>query len=349
MDLEPPDNLPTAAWARRLRLRQLQLMQELARRPSLTAVAEVLHLTQPAVSQQLAEIESALGVTLFERGRGLRPTPFGQATLRWAAETMAGARRLDAELQALREGASGRVRLGGCWSPRWSLVPRTVARLAVEDPGLRLVVHEDILQGLLPRLTDGDLDVVVGRIDDRVRNAGMRHATLGDDRTAWRCARPPTHAPAAPDLGGHAGLSLGDATRRDRLAPCGSSRPLPARARRSTPRVESTSLAATQAILRDSDCLGPLSGTAGRIARDDGPLRRLALTLAGDEAPEGVVWRVAKPAPAVVRVVHALRAEGAPSTPMVAERWSIRPAAAQERRVTSPSTGCQEAAHRHLR
>jgi DNA-binding transcriptional LysR family regulator len=77
------------------------------------------------------------------------------------------------------------------------------------------------------------------------------------------------------------------------------------------PRVESTSLAATQAILRDSDCLGLMSGTAGRIARDDGLLSTLALTLAGDEAPVGVVWRHAKPAPAVARVVHALRAEGA--------------------------------------
>ena len=310
MDSESPDNLPTAAWARRLRLRQLQLLQELARRPSLTAVAEVLHLTQPAVSQQLAEIESALGVPLFERSRGLRPTPFGHATLRWAAETMAGARRLDAELQALREGASGRVRLGVMLVAALELVPRTVARLAVEDPGLRLVVHEDILQGLLPRLTDGDLDVVVGRIDDRVRNAGMPHATLVDDRhcVAVRADHPLTrheHLTWANTLAYPWVMPPDETALRRAVVATFAGEGLAA----PRPRVESTSLAATQAILRDSDCLGLMSGTAGRIARDDGLLSTLALTLAGDEAPVGVVWRHAKPSPAVARVVHALRAE----------------------------------------
>lgn len=312
MDSDPPGQGPAADWARRLRLRQLQLLQELARRNSLTAVAEVLHLTQPAVSQQLAEIESALGVPLFERGRGLRPTPFGQAALRWAAETLAGARRLDAELQALREGASGRVRLGVMLVAALELVPRTVARLAVEDPGLRLVVHEDILQGLLPRLADGDLDVFVGRIDDRVRNAGLPHATLVEDRhcVALRVDHPLTRRRRltwADTLSYPWVMPPDETALRRAVVSTFASEGLAA----PRPRVESTSLAATQAILRGSDSLGLISGTAGRIARGDGLLGTLGLVLAGDEAPVGVVWRHAQPAPAVTRVVQALRAEGA--------------------------------------
>jgi len=312
MDVEPPDKLPAAAWARRLRLRQLQLLQELARRPSLTAVAEALHLTQPAVSQQLAEIESALGVPLFERGRGLRPTPFGQATLRWAAETMAGARRLDAELQALREGGTGRVRLGVMLVAALELVPRTVSRLAVEDPGLRLVVHEDILQGLLPRLTDGDLDLFVGRIDDRVRSAGLPHATLVEDRhcVAARVDHPLTrrrHLSWADTLTYPWVMPPDETALRRAVVSTFASEGLAA----PLPRVESSSLAATQAILRGSDCLGLMSGTAGRIAHGDGLLSTLGLTLAGGDAPVGVVWRHAQPAPAVARVVQALRTEGA--------------------------------------
>jgi DNA-binding transcriptional LysR family regulator len=80
---------------RRLRLRQVHLLQEIARQPSLTAAAEVLNMTQPAVSQQLADIEAALGVTLFERGKGVHPTAYGEAALRWAAQTVASARQLD--------------------------------------------------------------------------------------------------------------------------------------------------------------------------------------------------------------------------------------------------------------
>ncbi|HYP84063.1 LysR substrate-binding domain-containing protein [Variovorax sp.] len=307
-----PDPLPSTAWARRLRLRQLQLLQELARRGSLTAVADALHLTQPAVSQQLAEIESALGVQLFERARGLRPTPFGQAALRWAAQTLAGAERLDAELQALREGASGRVRLGVMLVAALELVPRVAARVAREDPALRLALHEDILQGLWPRLVDGELDLMVGRIDDRVHATGLPNLPLVADRhcVALRAGHPLARRrrPSWADTLAYPWvLPPDDTALRRAVVGTFSAAGLPA----PRPQVESSSLAATQAILRDSDCLGVMSGTAGRIAQADGLLRTLPLALAGHDAPVGVVWRDAHPAPAVLRVIDALRTEGA--------------------------------------
>ncbi|WP_326544044.1 LysR family transcriptional regulator [Pseudorhodoferax sp.] len=300
------------AWCRRLRLRQLQLLQELARRPSLTAVAAALHLTQPAVSQQLAEIEAALGVPLFERGRGLKPTVFGVATLRWATETLAGASRLDGELQALREGDSGRVRVGVMLVAALELLPRVVARLAREDAGLRLEVHEDIMQGLWPRLVDGELDLLVGRIDGRVRASGLPHARLVDDNhcVALRKGHPLTRRrrPSWADTLAYPWVLPPDDTALRQavvatFAAAGLAAP--------RPRVASSSLAATQAILRSGDCLGVMSGTAGRIARADGLLSTLPLALVGHEAPVGVVWRSARPAPAVARVAELLRAEAA--------------------------------------
>lgn len=310
MEFQPDDQSPAAPWARRLRLRQLQLLQQVERCASLTAVAEALHLTQPAVSQQLAEIEGALGVPLFERGRGLKATPSGLAALRWAAETLAGAQRLEGELQALRQGASGRVRMGLMLVAALELVPRTVARLAAEEPGLRLVLHEDIMQSLWPQLLDGELDVLVGRIDDRVRKAGLPHAPLVEDRhcVAVRAGHPLLRrrrlawadTQAYPWV-----LPPDDTALRQAVVATFASAGLAA----PRPRVESSSLAATQAMLRSSDCLGLMSGTAGRIARQDGLLHTLPLALAGPEAPVGVVWRGLQPAPAVTRVVEALRAE----------------------------------------
>lgn len=302
----------SAAWCRRLRLRQLQLLQELARRPSLTAVAAALHLTQPAVSQQLAEIEAALGVPLFERGRGLRPTPFGVATLRWATETLAGADRLDAELQALREGASGRVRVGVMQVAALDLVPRMVARIARDDPGLRPALHEGIMQSLWPRLLGGELDLIVGRIDDRVRNAGLPHCPLVEDRhcVVSRPDHPLTRKrrPSWADTRAYRWvLPPDDTALRQAVVATFTAAGLAA----PQPGAESDSVSVTQAILRSSDWLGIVSGTAGRIARADGLLATLPLHLTVTEAPVGAIWRDARPAPAVVRVVDALKAEAA--------------------------------------
>jgi hypothetical protein len=61
--------------------------------------------------------------------------------------------------------------------------------------------------------------------------------------------------------------------------------------------VESNSLTVTQAILRSSDCIGVMSGSAGRHAQADGLLRTLPLELAGHELP--VAWCGAKAARAL--------------------------------------------------
>jgi DNA-binding transcriptional LysR family regulator len=302
--------LPHTRWMRGLRLRQVQLLQELARQPSLTAAAAGLNMTQPAVSQQLADIEGALGVTLFERGKGLRPTAYGEAALRWAAQTVASARQLDEELAAMRSGASGLVRVGVMLVAANELVPRVVGRLAQDDTMPRLVLHEDIMQGLWTRICGGELDLIVGRLDERVRASPLPHEALYEDKhcVAVRPGHPlagrkrPTWAEAL-----HYAWVLppeNTALRRALTATfLASGLPAP------VPRVESNSLTVTQAILRSSDCVGVMSGSAGRHAQADGLLRTLPLELAGQELPVGAVWRESTPSPAVARVLDLLRSE----------------------------------------
>jgi DNA-binding transcriptional LysR family regulator len=79
-----------------------------------------------------------------------------------------------------------------------------------------------------------------------------------------------------------------------------------------SPRVETNSLTVTQAILRSSDCIGVISGSAGQHAQADGLLRTLPLELAGHELPVGAVWRESRPSPAVARVLDVLRSESRP-------------------------------------
>ena len=271
-------------------------------------------MTQPAVSQQLADIEAALGVTLFERGKGLRPTAYGEAALRWAAQTVASARQLDDELAAMRSGASGLVRIGVMLVAAIELMPRVVARLAQEDAMPRLVLHEDIMQGLWQRLCGAELDLIVGRLDDRVRASSFPHETLYDDKHC--IAVRPGHALARRRRPGWSEtlqypwvLPPENTALRRALTATFLAHGLPA----PLPRVESNSLTVTQAILRSSDCIGVMSGSAGRYAQADGLLRTLPLELSGHELPVGVVWRESSPSPAVARVLDVLRSESQPA------------------------------------
>src|SRR5215217_3926073 len=70
-------------------LQQLAYLRAVAREGSISAAAEALHVSQPALSQALAELARRLNATLFERaGRGRRLTAAGDEVLRYAEETL---------------------------------------------------------------------------------------------------------------------------------------------------------------------------------------------------------------------------------------------------------------------
>ena len=89
-------------------LRQLRVFESAARHLSLTRAAEELHLTAPAVSIQVKQLEGHAGAALFERsGRGLRLTQAGAEVLRHAREILGHIRAAEeaiAELDALERG-----------------------------------------------------------------------------------------------------------------------------------------------------------------------------------------------------------------------------------------------------
>jgi DNA-binding transcriptional LysR family regulator len=123
-----------AQWTRRIRLRHLEVLLTIARHGSLTAAAAALDITQPAVSQWLADIEAAAGARLFERGRRLRPTPFAAPILAHAERVLQDARRTLAEVQAIRSGGSGRVRIGAMPVATAALVPARCCACASTRP-----------------------------------------------------------------------------------------------------------------------------------------------------------------------------------------------------------------------
>ncbi len=143
-------------------VRSIRVLCEVAERGSFSSAAGTLGLTQSAVSQHVAALERGTGVLLVQRGtRPAELTAAGHALVRHGTTIIAG---LDGAAQELAEIAGrrdGRLRLGSFPTALTTFVPPALARLRTERPAVALTVIDDHMQGLLPRLHNGDLDMVV--------------------------------------------------------------------------------------------------------------------------------------------------------------------------------------------
>lgn len=293
---------------RRLRMRHLEVLLAISRHGSLTATADALNVSQPAVSQWLADIESAVGVPLFVRGRRLQPTAYLDPVLRHAQRLVADSWRLEREIGA---GRSGTVRIGAMPVAGSALLPRALLQLRREGLDLRIEVVEDVADGLWPRLERNELDLIVGRLDIRAFTpdvysealyddphcvvAGRRHPLLGRSRTGWQdAARYPWVLPPA----GSPLRRVIDATFVGRGLP-------PPQAW-----LESVSLTTNQVILRETECLGVLSGTAARHFVAMKALAIVPLRLSSEIGPVGMAWIDPEPGPPLRRAIDALRSVG---------------------------------------
>lgn len=298
-----------ADWVSRLKLRHLRVLVAISRHGSLTAAAGALHMSQPAVSKWLADIESALGVPLFVRGRRLRPTVYAEALVRHAEQMLGEARRMHEEVEAIHEGASGILRIGAMAVAAPVLLPRAIHRLRLTESGLRIVLIEDIAVGLWPRLERNELDVIVGRLEEHGHATGYSTESLYVDtycviagpQHPLALARKPTWERAAryPWVLPPASTPLRGAVDATFL-----SRGLPV----PRPWLESVSFTANQVILRESECLGISSRSVARHYQSMGVLKALPLDLTSGIRPLSMVWRDPDPSPTIRRALEALRA-----------------------------------------
>ncbi len=108
------DALPSVgSIVSRLRFRQVALLTALDEQGSLHKAAEVMHMTQPAATKALHEMESALGVTLFDRStRGIEATELGRCVIRYARLIQSDVANLREELQGMLTGQGGRLSIG---------------------------------------------------------------------------------------------------------------------------------------------------------------------------------------------------------------------------------------------
>ncbi|GAA4347390.1 LysR family transcriptional regulator [Variovorax defluvii] len=144
----------------RLRFRHLQLLVAVERGGSLRAAAGVLHLTQPALSKALGEVEAAFGFALFTRSaRGLAPTPRGELVVRGAALLLAELAHLGEEVAA--EPSVTVLRVGAPPFVAQGYLPQVFERLVAASAGVRVQLMEERVPLLVQALLQGRLDALV--------------------------------------------------------------------------------------------------------------------------------------------------------------------------------------------
>lgn len=149
----------------RLKLRHLVLFVAVAEHGGAVRAAERLHVTQPVVTRGVRELEEILGVELFERtARGMTPTVFGTALLDHARTILGEVRRAGSHVAELSGGETGTVTVGTHLVGSNVLLPRAIARLKAERPGVTVVVREATPDLLLADLLTGAIDLMVGRL-----------------------------------------------------------------------------------------------------------------------------------------------------------------------------------------
>ena len=199
-------------------LRQLQYVVAVSETGRFHEAAKRLHVSQPSLSAQIADVEQQLDVQLIERGRnGALMTPHGEDFVRRARLILRDVEDLKSAMKS-REGAlAGRIRLGVLPSVGPYLLPPVVKDLHRTYPDLRLVVEEHWTELLNAHLVDGTLDCVISTPED---HPDMDSELLFEEQL-WICAAPDDplvgQGPVTlEDLDGREILSVGQSHRLSR-------------------------------------------------------------------------------------------------------------------------------------
>lgn len=123
-----------------MNLRQLEAFRAVMRTGSVTNAAQSLHLSQPAVSRLVAELERSVGFRLFERIRGSTPvaTPEAEAFYQEVERSFTGLQALRQIASDIRNFRSGQLRIACLPALSTGFVPTVIELFLRENPGVRV-------------------------------------------------------------------------------------------------------------------------------------------------------------------------------------------------------------------
>jgi DNA-binding transcriptional LysR family regulator len=143
-------------------LRFLRHARALAEEGSFARASRALHITQPALSRSIQELERRTGIAIFERGKGrVVPTELGRLFLERSRDLLDRAEALDREVELLRGTGTGRLHIGAGTLPTAMFMGDAVGMFLRGNPGVAIRVANDNWASLVASLLRRELDLAV--------------------------------------------------------------------------------------------------------------------------------------------------------------------------------------------
>ncbi|MBO0904842.1 LysR family transcriptional regulator [Jiella sonneratiae] len=147
--------------------RNLRTFLAVVRAGNLTAAAEAVGLTQPALTKTIRRLEAEIGAPLFERSvKGMSLTTLGEMFLERARAIEAQWAQAREEAHAHTIGALREFRIASGAAYHMRIAPLLVRQLAQEFPDTRFVLDFDVAGAMLPHLVTGDIHLLLGALFD---------------------------------------------------------------------------------------------------------------------------------------------------------------------------------------
>ncbi len=145
--------------------RRLQVFHAVAKQMSFTKAADVLFMTQPAVTFQIKQLEEHFNTRLFERGHGrIALTPAGELVLEYAERILAMSGEMETRVKELTGRLSGPLLIGASTTIAEFLLPRVLGEFKAAHPEVE------------PRLTVANSETIEGRVAEHTLDLGLIEA-----------------------------------------------------------------------------------------------------------------------------------------------------------------------------
>ncbi|HEU0230800.1 MAG TPA: LysR family transcriptional regulator [Burkholderiaceae bacterium] len=163
-----------------MNLHHLSVFHTIAITGSITASSQQLHISQPALSHELKNLEDRLGVALFERlPRGMRLTHAGEVLRDYADRLFEIARTAESEMRAIAEARKGALTLGASNTIGTYVLPRLLAHFRRDNPDVRI----SLFVGNTAQISQGvaDMRFALGFIEGPLHTDGLVAERFQDD------------------------------------------------------------------------------------------------------------------------------------------------------------------------
>ena len=168
--------------------RNLRAFLAVARSGNLTAAADQIGLTQPALTKTIRRVELEFGARLFERtSRGMVMTEAGQLLLGRCEKIEMHYREGKEEIGLLKAGVLSEFRIAAGVAYHVSIAPDLVRLLSMEFPKTRFILHFQVAGQAIPRLMAGEIEMLLGALDSLPEEGLETVPLLNVDMVVYAC------------------------------------------------------------------------------------------------------------------------------------------------------------------